>query len=112
MMQEISLKHNQNEEDIIISYFDIIHHDIDVVYCSRIQKERSYNENEIKVDFIIDNVMVEQLKESAIILHPLPRNEELHVDVDKNKRNHYFKQMEYSIPLRMALMDLLLEGTF
>lgn len=94
--------HTQYIEDLIVREEDIYYNEYDVFYCTRMQKERS--EENAKVDFIIDNEKVELMHENAIIMHPLPRNEEISVEVDKSKKSKYFQQMEYGINIRMALL--------
>ncbi len=84
--------------------------DTDVCYMTRIQKERFTNEEEytrMKGRFILNNDLAETMKDEAIILHPLPRVDELDVDVDDNKRAWYFKQAENGLYVRMALLSLL-----
>ena len=82
---------------------------IDIVYITRRQTERiSSSESHIQHGFVMTNEMANQLKENAIIMHPLPRNDEIHPDVDNNHRCYYFKQMEYGVFIRMALIDNLL----
>ena len=97
-----SNNHTQYIEDLLVREEDICYEDYDVFYCTRMQKERS--EGKSKVDFIIDNKKVELMHENAIIMHPLPRNEEISVEVDKSKKSKYFQQMEYGIDIRMALL--------
>jgi carbamoyl-phosphate synthase/aspartate carbamoyltransferase len=97
-----SNNHTQYIEDLLVREQDICYEDYDVFYCTRMQKERS--EGKSKVDFIIDNKKVELMHENAIIMHPLPRNEEISLEVDKSKKSKYFQQMEYGIDIRMALL--------
>ena len=82
----------------------------DIVYMTRIQKERINNEeeyNEIKGQFVLSNTLANTMKDDAIIMHPLPRMEEIPKDVDANKRAWYFKQAENGLYVRMALLSLL-----
>lgn len=97
-----SNNHTQYIEDLLVREEDICYEDYDVFYCTRMQKERS--EGKSKVDFIIDNKKVELMHENAIIMHPLPRNEEISLEVDKSKKSKYFQQMKYGIDIRMALL--------
>jgi carbamoyl-phosphate synthase/aspartate carbamoyltransferase len=94
--------HLQYVEDLIVRKEDIYYDEYDVFYCTRMQKERSV-EN-AKVDFIMDNKKVDLMHENALIMHPLPRNKEISVEVDKSKKSKYFQQMEYGINIRMALL--------
>ena len=78
----------------------------DVVYVTRLQKERKKEAQE--VDVIIDSSICQQRKEEAIIMHPLPRNEEIESSVDNDKRCRYFEQMENGIYMRMSILKLML----
>jgi len=85
--------------------------DLDVVYVTRIQKERFPDEEEylkVKGSYVIGLDIVKKMKEDAIILHPLPRLDEISVEVDKTKQAKYFKQAEYGKYTRAALLGLLL----
>ena len=81
----------------------------DVLYVTRIQKERfedpSLYEN-VKDLYIINNSTIKNCKESMIIMHPLPRVNEIAVEVDNDPRAMYFKQMEFGMYMRMALLAL------
>ncbi len=86
-------------------------HDLDVIYVTRIQKERFPDEEEyvkVKGSYVIDLKLVKKLKNSAIILHPLPRLEEITYLIDKIKQAKYFKQAEYGKYTRAALLGLVL----
>lgn len=83
---------------------------IDVVYMTRVQKERltgSPNTCTTHLKWSLTPELLTLCKKDMIILHPLPRNEELPESVDMDQRALYFKQMEYGLYLRMALVDLL-----
>ena len=85
--------------------------DLDVVYVTRIQKERFPDEEEylkVKGSYVIGLDMVKKMKDDTIILHPLPRLDEISVEVDKTKQARYFKQAEYGKYTRAALLGLLL----
>lgn len=80
----------------------------DVVYCTRLQKERFEN-NKLDIDkYILNKKIVSKMKKKAIILHPLPRNDEINKDVDEDEHACYFEQMENGIYLRMALLRRML----
>jgi aspartate carbamoyltransferase len=90
---------------------------VDVLYVTRIQKERFTDEKEY--DDIISNFRyhitkdnIETMKPSAIIMHPLPRKGEISSDVDNNPRCVYFNQMENGVYVRMTLLNLLLHPRF
>jgi aspartate carbamoyltransferase catalytic subunit len=78
---------------------------------TRIQKERFPDEEEylkVKGSYVIGLDVIKKMKEDAIILHPLPRLDEISVEVDKTKQARYFKQAEYGKYTRAALFGLLL----
>ena len=85
---------------------------LDILYMTRIQKERFFNEEEylrLKNSYILDEEKMTLAKEDMIVMHPLPRVNEIAVEVDKDKRAAYFKQAEYGMYVRMALIAKLLE---
>jgi aspartate carbamoyltransferase catalytic subunit len=85
--------------------------DLDVLYVTRIQKERFPDEEEyvkIKGSYVIGSDMVKKMKDDAIILHPLPRIDEISADVDNTKQAKYFEQVEYGKYTRAALLGLIL----
>ena len=85
--------------------------DSDVFYVTRIQKERFPDPTEyMKVagSYVISGDMVKEMKDSAIIMHPLPRVDEISPDVDYTEHARYFKQAFYGVPIRMALLALVL----
>ncbi len=84
---------------------------VDVVYQTRIQKERFTSEDEYKKYkgvYQIDLATVDAMKPSAIIMHPLPRVDEILVEVDDSPKAVYFKQAKYGVLVRMALLEHLL----
>lgn len=85
--------------------------DLDVVYTTRIQKERFGSEKEyidIKGSYYIDEKIMQKAKKDMILMHPLPRVDEIRYELDNDKRAVYFKQAHYGVPTRMALIALLL----
>ncbi|KAI5917785.1 carbamoyl-phosphate synthase [Camillea tinctor] len=85
----------------------------DVLYCTRVQKERfpSVEEYEkVKNSYRIDNATLKHAKADTRILHPLPRNEEVAEEVDFDQRAAYFRQMRYGLYCRMALLALVMSG--
>ena len=79
----------------------------DILYVTRIQKERFNDDtifNKVKKSYIIDNNVIKDSKENLIILHPLPRNEELSCDLDGCKKAKYFNQMKNGLYVRMGLL--------
>jgi len=85
--------------------------DLDVLYVTRIQKERFPDEEEyvnVKGSYVIGLDMIKKMKDDAIILHPLPRVNEISTDVDKTKQAKYFEQAEYGKYTRATLLGLIL----
>ena len=85
---------------------------LDVLYMTRVQKERFFNEDDyvrLKDYYILNKEKLEKAKEDLCIMHPLPRVNEISTDVDDDKRACYFKQAEYGKYIRMALILKLLE---
>ncbi len=85
---------------------------LDVLYMTRVQKERFFNEEDyvrLKDFFILDTEKLKKAKKDLCIMHPLPRVNEIAVEVDKDSRACYFKQVEYGKYIRMALILKLLE---
>jgi len=104
---EIKKRLSFTESTNIDEYID----DLDVVYVTRIQKERFPDEEEylkVKGSYIIGLDMLQKMKDGAIILHPLPRLDEISTDVDKTKQAKYFEQAEYGKYTRAALLGLIL----
>ena len=86
--------------------------DLDVLYVTRIQKERFPDEEEyvkVKGSYVIGQDVVNKMKDDAILLHPLPRLDEISPDVDSSKQAKYFQQAEYGKFTRAAILSLLLQ---
>ena len=86
--------------------------DLDVLYVTRIQKERFPDEEEyvkVKGSYVIGQDVVNKMKDDAILLHPLPRIDEISTDVDSSKQAKYFQQAEYGKFTRAAILSLLLQ---
>lgn len=85
---------------------------IDILYMTRIQKERFFNEEDylkLKNTYILTNDKLKHAKEDMIIMHPLPRVNEIAYEVDENPRSVYFEQSKLGVYVRMALISKLLE---
>ena len=86
--------------------------DLDLLYMTRVQKERFFNEQEyirLKDFYILDKEKMKLAKKDMLVLHPLPRVNEISVEVDEDPRAVYFKQVQYGVYVRMALIMTLLE---
>lgn len=86
--------------------------DLDVIYVTRIQKERFPDEEEylkVKGSYVIGNDLLHKMKDDAIIMHPLPRLDEITTDIDSTKHAKYFQQAEYGMYTRAAILSLILK---
>lgn len=86
--------------------------DLDLLYMTRVQRERFFNEEDyirLKDFYILDKKKMALAKQDMLVLHPLPRVNEISVEVDEDKRAVYFKQIQYGKYVRMALILTLLE---
>lgn len=100
-----------------ISYSEVIRledvmPELDLLYMTRVQKERFFNEEDyirLKDFYILDTAKMELAKEDMLVLHPLPRVNEISVEVDADPRAAYFRQAQYGVYVRMALILTLLE---
>ncbi|HJC67624.1 MAG: aspartate carbamoyltransferase [Lachnospiraceae bacterium] len=85
---------------------------LDILYMTRVQKERFFNEEDyirLKDCYILDRKKMKLAKENMFVLHPLPRVNEISVEVDDDPRAAYFDQAQYGVYVRMALIMTLLE---
>ncbi len=86
--------------------------ELDILYMTRVQRERFFNEEDyirLKDRYILDTNKMALGKDDMLVLHPLPRVNEISVEVDKDPRAAYFKQAQYGVYARMALIMILLE---
>lgn len=84
---------------------------LDLLYMTRVQKERFFNEEDyvrLKDFYILDSAKLARAKDDMLVLHPLPRVNEISVEVDDDPRAAYFKQAQYGVYVRMALILTLL----
>lgn len=85
--------------------------DLDILYMTRVQKERFFNEQDylrLKDSYILDKSKMELARKDMIVLHPLPRVNEISPEVDSDPRAVYFKQVKYGMYARMALIAKIL----
>jgi carbamoyl-phosphate synthase/aspartate carbamoyltransferase/dihydroorotase len=83
----------------------------DVLYVTRVQKERFEDPadyEKVKGAYVIDPPTMKSAKKDMIVMHPLPRVGEISVDFDDDPRAAYFRQMEYGLYVRMALLAMVL----
>ncbi|MEG0268528.1 aspartate carbamoyltransferase [Carnobacterium sp.] len=103
--KEILIK--ENIPFVEVETLEEVMNDIDVLYMTRVQKERFFNEADyvrLKDTYILDNKKLLSAKEDLAILHPLPRVNEISPEVDSDPRAVYFKQAKYGMYVRMALI--------
>lgn len=106
-----NLKKNNIPYKQVIS-LDEVMPELDFLYMTRVQRERFFNEEDyvrLKDFYILDKAKMEKAKEDMLVLHPLPRVNEISVEVDDDPRAAYFKQVQYGVYVRMALILTLLE---
>lgn len=102
---------NNNIEYVEVEKIEDVIEELDILYMTRIQKERFFNEEEylrLKDSYILDAEKMSHGKKDMIVMHPLPRVNEIACEVDNDNRAAYFKQAEYGMYGRMALMIKLL----
>jgi aspartate carbamoyltransferase catalytic subunit len=107
--QEV-LKKNNIEFQQVEKLDDVIG-ELDILYMTRVQKERFFNEEDyirLKDSYILDGEKLKKAKEDMIVLHPLPRVNEIAYEVDSDPRACYFRQAKYGMYVRMALIAKLL----
>ena len=86
--------------------------ELDLLYMTRVQRERFFNEEDyirLKDSFILDSRKMKLAPEDMLVLHPLPRVNEISTEVDEDPRAVYFKQAQFGVYIRMALIMTLLE---
>ncbi|MCR4742604.1 MAG: aspartate carbamoyltransferase [Treponema sp.] len=91
----------------IVESLDEVIGELDVLYMTRVQKERFFNEQDyirLKDSYILDAEKMKMARNHMIVLHPLPRVNEITIDVDDDPRAAYFKQVKYGMYARMALI--------
>ncbi len=97
-----------------VTTFEDVMQTAQVVYQTRIQKERFASPEEyerFKGRYIITRALADSMQEGAIIIHPLPRVGEIEIEVDDSPHAVYFKQVGYGLTVRMALLKMILNGS-
>ena len=106
---DISKRLDLAESDSIDGFVD----EIDVLYVTRVQKERFPDEEEylrVKGSYVVGLDVVQRMRDDAIVMHPLPRLDEIAAEVDSMPQARYFRQAEYGMYTRAALLGLILGG--
>lgn len=107
--EEVLIKNNIEFTEV--RKLDDVIGDLDILYMTRVQKERFFNEDDylrLKDIYVINAEKLKKASDDMIILHPLPRVNEIAYDVDGDKRACYFRQAKYGMYVRMALMAKLI----
>lgn len=102
----------KNVEFIEVRTIEEVMDKLDILYMTRVQRERFFNEADyvrLKDTYILDNQKMKNAKDDMIILHPLPRVNEIATEVDTDPRAKYFNQVKFGMIIRMALILKLLE---
>lgn len=108
VMDEVAAKGIPQAE---FSTLETVLPDTDVLYVTRVQKERFEDPavyEQVKGAYVIDGEVMKAAKEDMIVMHPLPRVTEISMDFDDDPRAAYFRQMEYGLYVRMALLAMVL----
>ena len=95
-----------------VNHLDDAMPELDILYMTRVQRERFFNEDDyirLKDCYILDKKKMKLAKETMYVLHPLPRVNEISIEVDNDPRAAYFRQVQYGVYVRMALIMTLLE---
>ncbi len=108
--EDVLRKHNQEFKEV--TRLEDAIPELDLLYMTRVQKERFFNEEDyvrMKDFYILDKQKMSLAKPDMMVLHPLPRVNEISTEVDDDPRAAYFKQAQYGVYVRMALILTLLE---
>ena len=108
--EDVLIKNNISFKEVI--KLDDVMPDLDILYMTRVQRERFFNEEDyvrLKDFYILSKEKMSLAKKDMMVLHPLPRVNEISVEVDEDERAMYFKQVKYGMYIRMALILTLLE---
>ncbi|MBE5850946.1 MAG: aspartate carbamoyltransferase [Lachnospiraceae bacterium] len=108
--EDVLIKNNVKFEEVI--KLDDVMPKLDILYMTRVQRERFFNEEDyvrLKDFYVLNKEKMALAKKDMMVLHPLPRVNEISVEVDEDERAMYFKQVKYGMYIRMALILTLLE---
>jgi len=108
--EDVLIKNNIEFKEVV--KLDEVMPELDLLYMTRVQRERFFNEEDyirLKDFYILTKEKMSLAKDDCLILHPLPRVNEISVEVDEDERAAYFKQAKYGVYVRMALILTLLE---
>ena len=108
--EDVLIKNNIEFKEVV--KLDEVMPNLDLLYMTRVQRERFFNEEDyirLKNFYVLTKEKMELAKDDMLVLHPLPRVNEISVEVDNDPRAAYFKQAQYGVYIRMALILTLLE---
>lgn len=108
--EDVLIKNNIPFEEVI--RLENVMPSLDILYMTRVQRERFFNEEDyvrLKDFYLLNKEKMSYAKEDMLVLHPLPRVNEISIEVDDDPRAAYFKQAQYGMYIRMALILKLLE---
>lgn len=108
--EDVLIKNNIEFKEVV--KLDDVMPELDLLYMTRVQRERFFNEEDyvrLKDFYILTKEKMALAKDDCLVLHPLPRVNEISVEVDDDPRAAYFKQAQYGVYVRMALILTLLE---
>ena len=108
--EDVLIRNNIPFKEVI--KLDDVMPELDILYMTRVQRERFFNEEDyvrLKDFYILNKEKMALAKSDMMVLHPLPRVNEISVEVDDDERAMYFKQVKYGMYIRMALILTLLE---
>lgn len=108
--EDVLIKNNIEFKEVV--KLDDVMPELDLLYMTRVQRERFFNEEDyirLKDFYVLTKEKMALAKDDCLILHPLPRVNEISVEVDEDERAAYFKQAQYGVYVRMALILTLLE---
>ena len=110
-IREDVLKKNNIEFKEVVRLEEVMP-ELDLLYMTRVQRERFFNEEDyvrLKDFYVLDKAKMELAKQDMLVLHPLPRVNEISIEVDEDPRAKYFEQVQFGVYIRMALIITLLE---
>lgn len=108
--EDVLIKNNIEFKEVI--KLDEVMPELDILYMTRVQRERFFNEEDyvrLKDFYVLNNEKIQNAKKDMLVLHPLPRVNEISVEIDNDERAAYFKQARFGMYIRMALILTLLE---
>jgi aspartate carbamoyltransferase (EC 2.1.3.2) len=109
IINEVLIKNNIEFKEV--EKMEDVMSELDILYMTRVQRERFFNEEDyirLKDSYILDSEKMELASKNMIVMHPLPRVNEIAYDVDNDPRAYYFKEAQYGMYVRMALISKLL----